>query len=464
MREKLEKYIYDNKDSIISSLMELVKIPSIVTKGDEKYPYGKDVYDALIKVKELFDENGYPMEINSKDSYALHRTNEKEISIGIFTHADVVPVNDDWIYTKPFEPKEVDGKLFGRGIEDNKSGVIGALFALKALRECGFSLKSDMCVFVGGCEEIGMEDIEGFSRNEKAPTVSLVPDSEYPVCYGEKGIVRMAVQSRDNFSSVIEFNGGLAFNVVLDNVQVKLKHEDKLFLEIKEKRDDATTDGEVITLSFKGVPKHAAMPEGSENAAFRAAEFLCSLKNMPEGDKKILKCVYDMCEKYYGEALGISADDEFGFLTCATGITNVKEGKMYFTFDVRYGESRNGEEILKIAKDTVSKYGYEVVMFEDMPGFLNDKSSEVTQTIIKTYREFTGDLNAEAYTSGGGTYARHVKNAYAIGTTLVKGKEGLSLPKGHGDIHESDECLDIDGFLKAIVLLAITIYNLDKAL
>ncbi len=464
MREKLEKYIYDNKDNIISSLMELVKIPSIVTTGDDEFPCGKEVFNALLKVKELFEESGFSMEINKKDSYALHRTNEKETSIGIFTHADVVPVNDDWIYTKPFEPKEINGKLFGRGIEDNKSGVIGALFALKALRECGFDLKSDMCVFVGGCEEIGMADIEGFSKNEKAPTVSLVPDSEFPVSYGEKGIIRMAVQSLDKLSSVIAFDGGLAFNVVLDNVLVKLKYDDMLFSEIKEKREDATTDGEVITLSFKGIPKHAAMPEGSENAAFRAAEFLCSLKNIPESDKKILKCVYDMCEKYYGEALGISAVDEFGKLTCATGITSVKEGKMYFTFDVRYGESRCGEEILKIAKNTVSKYGYEVVLFEDMPGFLNDKSSEVTQAIIKTYREFTGDLKAEAYTSGGGTYARHVKNAYAIGTTLVKGKEGLDLPKGHGDIHESDECLDIDGFLKAITLLAITIYNLDKAL
>ncbi len=464
MKNKIKDYIYQNKEEIITSLCELVKIPSIAQQGDEINPYGKMVDDALIKTAELYTQNGFEMNVNHKECYALYETNKTNKSIGLFAHADVVPVNDDWIYTKPFEPKEVGGKLFGRGIEDNKSGVIGSLFALKALKECGFKLKNDITVFIGGCEETGMSDIETFAENEKLPTVSLVPDSEFPVCCGEKGIAHLECLSRGIFDTVISFKGGKAFNVVLDNVDVELNHSDNLFKEIKEKITNAITDGNVIKFSMKGIPKHAAMPEGSENAAFKAADVLCSLNSLSENDKNILKCIKDVCEKYYGVVVGINKTDVFGKLTCVNGMVDVKEGKMYFTLDVRYGNASTGDGVLNSVKTSVGKYGYDVIGFSNAPGFLIEEKNDVSKAIIETYREYTGQKDAKAYTSGGGTYARHIPNAYAVGTTLVKGKEGFDMPVGHGGIHESDECLDIEGFLSAIVLLAITIYKIDCAL
>lgn len=464
MQNKIEEYIYKNKDNIINSLKELVRIPSVVEKGNDEYPCGKNVDDALVVVSKLYSANDFDMKVNHKDCYALYETNNTDKSIGLFAHADVVPVNDDWIYTKPFEPKEIDGKLFGRGIEDNKSGVISALFALKALKECGFVLKNDISVFIGGCEEIGMTDIENFAKNEKLPTVSLVPDGAFPVSCGEKGIAHLECISVKAFDTIKEFKGGLAFNVVLDNVDVTLKHSDDLFEQIKAKIENATTDGSTIKFNMRGIPKHAAMPEGSENAAFKAADILCGIDALSANDKEILKCIKDVCEKYYGEAVGIAKNDAFGKLTCANGIVNVKDGKMYFTLDVRYGNESTGNSILTNVKAALAKYNYDVEHFEDMPGFLLDENSDVTKAIIETYRKFTGDEEAKPYKSSGGTYARHIPNAYAIGTTLVEGKQGLDMPIGHGGIHESDECLDIDGYLKAIVLLALTIYKMDIAL
>ena len=102
MRNKIEKYISDNISNIINSLVELVKIPSIVEKGGEEYPCGKNVDDALVKTAEMYSESGFDMKVNHSDCYALYETNNHEKSIGIFAHADVVPVNNDWIYTKPF--------------------------------------------------------------------------------------------------------------------------------------------------------------------------------------------------------------------------------------------------------------------------------------------------------------------------------------------------------------------------
>ena len=191
---------------------------------------------------------------------------------------------------------------------------------------------------------------------------------------------------------------------------------------------------------------------------------MCSLKSLSENDKEILKCIKDVCEKYYGVSVGIDKTDAFGKLTCVNGIVDVKEGKMYFTLDVRYGNESTGDGIFNTVKAAVDKYEYDVTSFSDAPGFLIDENNDVSKAIIETYREYTGIKDAKAYKSGGGTYARHIPNAYATGTTLVDGKSGLIMPIGHGGIHESDECMDVEGFLKGIVLLAITIYKIDRAL
>ena len=48
---------------------------------------------------------------------------EKEKALDILAHLDVVPVTEDWTVTKPFEPKIVDGKIYGRGTADDKSAA-----------------------------------------------------------------------------------------------------------------------------------------------------------------------------------------------------------------------------------------------------------------------------------------------------------------------------------------------------
>ena len=54
-------------------------------------------------------------------------------------HCDVVPAGplDMW-ETPPFSPVIKDGRMYGRGACDMKSGTIGALYALDAIKAAGF--------------------------------------------------------------------------------------------------------------------------------------------------------------------------------------------------------------------------------------------------------------------------------------------------------------------------------------
>ena len=69
-----------------------------------------------------------------------------------------MPVGDGW--TKPpFDAVMVDGRMYGRGTNDDKGPSLAALFAMKAIREAGIPLKKGIRMILGCDEESGWEDM-----------------------------------------------------------------------------------------------------------------------------------------------------------------------------------------------------------------------------------------------------------------------------------------------------------------
>lgn len=67
-------------------------------------------------------------------------------------HLDVVAADGEWTVTDPFEPRKVDGRIYGRGAADMKSGVAAMVNAFLDLRE-GF--EGGLTLMLVGDEEIG---------------------------------------------------------------------------------------------------------------------------------------------------------------------------------------------------------------------------------------------------------------------------------------------------------------------
>lgn len=76
----------------------------------------------------------------------------------VVSHLDVVPPGDltQW-GTDPFQAAVKDGKIFGRGTEDNGQALVASIFAFRALKELGVTPAVDVCLMLSSDEETGSE-------------------------------------------------------------------------------------------------------------------------------------------------------------------------------------------------------------------------------------------------------------------------------------------------------------------
>lgn len=192
MEKILDIKIDDNKDRLINHIIDVVKIPSIESEAVEGAPFGIEVNNALLKALEISEELGFKTKnIDGYMGYAQY--GEGEDYIGVFGHLDVVPIEDGWINT-PFSGHIEDGKIYSRGVLDNKGPIMAALYGLYAIKESGLKVTKPIRIVFGTDEESGFEDLNYYLSKEKPPVMGFTPDCKYPVVYGERGRAKIRVK------------------------------------------------------------------------------------------------------------------------------------------------------------------------------------------------------------------------------------------------------------------------------
>ncbi|MBR6633025.1 MAG: Sapep family Mn(2+)-dependent dipeptidase [Clostridia bacterium] len=463
----IHDYIQSNRQNIVSMLSHLVRIPSVYEEGKEGAIFGEACRDAVLHAEALYKEVGLDTFTNKDCAYTLGRTQGDDKVIGIFTHADVVSaVEEDWILTKPFEPIEKDGFLVGRGAEDNKSGIVSAIWAVKAMKHAGVMPKSTLLIYSGGNEEGGMCDLEYFEKEQTLPDVAIVPDNEYPVCRGEKGILRFWASFRTPFETVISINGGQALNIVLGSVRCEMKYSEALLKELHKacdgKSEYTLTAGDTIVLTAKGKSTHAAYSEGSVNALWVMIQALKTCKSLGN-DLAILKNAEMLVADPFSETVGLgTSDTTFKKTTCTNGVVMVTDGCLKLSFDTRYGTEVDVDTFVRGYQGLLDKMDADCQVVERNDGYVIPENSPIIESMTQAWYSVTGD-DSKPVVSYGGTYARHLKNAVSIGT-FIPTTPKLDLPDGHGGIHQPDEVIDIDGLLKSIEVITHMILKADEAL
>ena len=464
------EYMKAHRQDMVRDLCALARIPSVQSAPAPGAPFGEEAARCLRAAAKLFEDSGFRTTVYPDSGYALAEYGEGGTYIGLFAHSDVVPVNpEEWLLTAPFEPIEKDGFLVGRGVSDNKSGVIASLYLFKALRDLGVKPKHRLVTFIGSNEESGMADAAAFAREQPLPAVSLVPDSGFPVSLGERGILRADVLADRPFADVLALEGGEAYNIVLPRVTALLRAKPGLneylagcsaeYLRVE-------SEGENLRVTVLGAATHAGHPEQGESALLRLARLLADCPALDAGDRASFAAAASVIASLDGQALGIAdTDPVLGTLTCANGIARLQEGRLLFTLDIRHGVTITTETILERAGTALKQLGFGLAVHSDSRAFVIDRDDPFAQVILDTFRRCTDQPDAQPYYMAGGTYCKHLPNAFALGASFGGGDPSvLNLPASHGHAHQSDEYLFIDGLTRGAALLARIALSLDEAL
>jgi len=136
----------------------------------------------------------------------------------IMAHIDVVPGGDPAKWdSDPFEMVVKDGKMFGRGVEDNHHGIVPTLFAMKALRELQITPPRDIGIVLVSDEETSSKyGIEYVLKNADIfgkEDYILVPDSGDPegrtVEVAEKSIMWLKIEVKGKSCHASEPDKGI---------------------------------------------------------------------------------------------------------------------------------------------------------------------------------------------------------------------------------------------------------------
>ncbi len=230
--KKVEQYIQDNREQILASLFDLLRIPSISALSEHK---GDMVRCAEFLAEGLRKAGADCVEVmptaGNPVVYAQKIIDPAARTVLVYGHYDVMPVDPraEW-NTEPFEPVIKDGRIYARGADDDKGQLYMHLVAFEAMCKTD-SLPCNVKFMLEGEEEIGSPSLYDFCRQNKemlAADMILVSDTSMisldtpSITCGLRGLAYMELEvtgpNKDLHSGL--FGGAVAnpANVITDIV------------------------------------------------------------------------------------------------------------------------------------------------------------------------------------------------------------------------------------------------------
>ncbi len=187
--QKIAERIESYRDQMIDMQIKLCSLPAIspTSGGEGEAKKAEVLLDFLkeigltdiqvIKAPDMDAPSGYRPNI-----LALRKGKSSSRTIWIMTHMDVVPPGELSLWQgNPFQAWVKEGKIYGRGVEDNQQDMVASVFALKAFLEEGINPRYDVGIALVADEETGsgkgIEYVLEHSRAFRKQDLIIVPDA-----------------------------------------------------------------------------------------------------------------------------------------------------------------------------------------------------------------------------------------------------------------------------------------------
>ncbi len=202
---KIDAYIDDHIDESISELSRLCAQPSVAAQN-----WG--LSECADLVAEMLKSRGFAVQVMPTGGAPIvfgQLPGRSQRTLLFYNHYDVQPPEplDLW-ESPPFEPTMRDGKLYARGVSDDKGHVTSRLFAIDAWLETAGQLPCNVKFIIEGEEEVSSVHLHGFvEENQKLLNADAciwefggVDHREVPMQYlGMRGIcyVELSITTAD---------------------------------------------------------------------------------------------------------------------------------------------------------------------------------------------------------------------------------------------------------------------------
>ncbi|MDD4837242.1 MAG: M20/M25/M40 family metallo-hydrolase, partial [Dethiosulfovibrio sp.] len=264
---------------------------------------------------------------------------------------------------------------------------------------------------------------------------------------------------------ILSFDGGVAANsvpsVAKAEIQVdpdkiervhfsvsSFKGPEKAKLSLEDKGDGR------FVLTMLGAPAHGSLPQIGVNAVAWLVKFLRTLGVLGEQGATLNSLDRYVGTEFYGESLGVCLYDDVSRYTSVCWGTMKSDGdRVKFSLNPRFPVSFSTEKVAPILERTFSDAGWQVISMKKSEPLYMEESSDLVVKLMDVYRQETGRTEDKPMSIGGGTYAKSMPNVLAFGPVL---------PDEPSNIHEANECWDIDNMMTSAKIMGAAILALAK--
>lgn len=469
------------------TLRELVAIPTFQVEGVPQHenPQFLKIAD---KIKALAE--GFGLSFRNIDNRVYEISlgdNDKEV-VGIHAHADVVPVNpdnwklDDGTCLDPFKVTLVGDRMYGRGTEDDKNGIVVALYALKVAKDEKLPLARQFKLLVDTTEETTGDAIPYYFARNPVPNYNLALDGGYPVVIAEKGYGTVMASfhrrpATGTGAEITTLTGGLATNQIpTTSVATLLGDNPSALADVLNKAGaeyvklnggdftiDAKVAGKEVILTVTGVSAHSSEPESGINPVSRMLVFLNGLGNqVPLKQNHITDAARYAADNwgldYLGKQLGVNYEDKFmGPLTASLTYVGLDQKALKLAVNLRIPK---GKPLATLKDELADKLGtwargsHTSVAFEyslDEPMYRNPEG-EWVKALLDVASQNLG-LPHEFGTSAGATSVHDLPNGVQF---------GLAMPNVKYTGHNDNEFKTVEQFMLDLQIVSEMIARIGQ--
>lgn len=164
--QEIYEYVDAHSQEFIGDLVRLVKQPSVSAKGEGMQECAEMVEKMMREVglstRIIPEEEGNPV------VYGEIKSETSKKTLLFYNHYDVQPPEplEEWI-CNPFSGEIRDGKIYGRGVSDNKGNIVSRLKVVQAFLETVGSVPVNIKFVIEGEEEIGSPHLPPIIQKHK---------------------------------------------------------------------------------------------------------------------------------------------------------------------------------------------------------------------------------------------------------------------------------------------------------